>query len=962
MALSERGPAQDNAALGDGREGSSPHPPLELRRPAAADGSTGGEPPSPTPLASNGDDGSEPGSPKLQPTDSKQSIGSDTGSGDGSSSPEQTHYDSSKDVVLRLEFLSTPEVKALFRTVRVSVLVGLGMLAVAIYLKVDKPNDYYLSDQTVPILNICFAAVLLPALLACWALFIWRVYRSNLSGKRWSHRRKRAATLAGAEITIQTINCTFYLIPNAYVMTHDCAWFDPVVIWSGFVRWSCWNSLFLLFWVQASSVNPARSQRYRKHISRPDAAVMDAPLWCHYRKLALWVVLEGILIALSIVARTDHAEFYWDPAITDCRQQGWTCQFSAAAITLLSLNVACLVAYFIMWLWNIARSFNNLKYLPYGSMRMANLVTRMQVRLRGLGITFFVLCVVVYTFGMWARRDFGLGMSLWDGYVKLSTCSSYIISWLGYLVLVASVTAMASGYMWMPKRPHEMGILQAWLAEFAWTEGDIPRKRSERASSLPLESFEHFCIDCEPLFCFETAVKMLYWSFLVYDHDEMKASPFNPTTALSLYDLEHFEVFWEKQLDTKCCVGWNEDTVVISFRGTSSLKNVQADLQVWRSRFPAGIGSLLLGTAPLVHSGFLCAYTANGFNERLLSRLESILFRCTSERAESGNERPVNVYVTGHSLGGALASLCAFDIKKRCPCAEYLVNVRCYTFGAPRVGNRAWARQYNQAVPDTWHIINSDDVVTSAGKFFFLYTRTGHRVLINKLGDIIVRPTYLESQIRQMVGGGSVKDHLLTQYQKAISSVVAAQFGRKQFKHGKDGVLSLARSKGTRDVLETAGLAGHQIEVLQSQGWDAYQKLLRQEARAKARQRSRRRRAGSRDAAELEAASMVGWERGGSLAHTLSGISLDSSASGGSSPTSSAAGRGSTGVRGSMRDTGSSFPLVLDWTGSGDAEALAGASSGGSMGFGSGRRELPEAAYARAVAEHEAARRGTAAA
>lgn len=36
---------------------------------------------------------------------------------------------------------------------------------------------------------------------------------------------------------------------------------------------------------------------------------------------------------------------------------------------------------------------------------------------------------------------------------------------------------------------------QAWLAEFAWTEGDIPRKRSERASSLPPESFEHFCID-----------------------------------------------------------------------------------------------------------------------------------------------------------------------------------------------------------------------------------------------------------------------------------------------------------------------------------------------------------------------------------------------------------------------------------------------------------------------------------
>lgn len=102
---------------------------------------------------------------------------------------------------------------------------------------------------------------------------------------------------------------------------------------------------------------------------------------------------------------------------------------------------------------------------------------------------------------------------------------------------------------------------------------------------------------------------------------------------------------------------------------------------------------------------------------------------------------------------------------------------------------------------------------------------------------------------------------------------------------------------------------------------------------------------------------MLGWERGSTLGHTLSGISLDSSASGSSSPTSP--GRGSTGVRGSMRDTGSAFPLVLDWTTSGDAEALAGANSGGDASS-SGRRELPEAASGRAIAEYEAARRGTA--
>jgi hypothetical protein len=211
---------QEERATGEApAEGSSPrspHPPLDA---AAADGSAGGQPPSPRSVASQGEDGSEPGSPKLHPSDSKQSTlapasstGSDAGNGGGSSGPEIAHYDSSKDVVLRLEFLSTPEVKTLFRTVRVSVLVGLGMLAVAVYLKVDKPNNYYLSDQTVPIMNICFAAVLLPALLACCGLFFWRVYRSNLSGKRWSHRRKRAATLAGAEVQ----QCV--LVPGAWCL------------------------------------------------------------------------------------------------------------------------------------------------------------------------------------------------------------------------------------------------------------------------------------------------------------------------------------------------------------------------------------------------------------------------------------------------------------------------------------------------------------------------------------------------------------------------------------------------------------------------------------------------------------------------------------------------------------------------------------------------------------------------
>ena len=51
-------------------------------------------------------------------------------------------------------------------------------------------------------------------------------------------------------------------------------------------------------------------------------------------------------------------------------------------------------------------------------------------------------------------------------------------------------------------------------------------------------------------------------------------------TAMSLYNLEHSELYWEKAQDTKLLITWNHDTIVIAFRGTSSMANALADLQV----------------------------------------------------------------------------------------------------------------------------------------------------------------------------------------------------------------------------------------------------------------------------------------------------------------------------------------------------------------------------------------------
>ena len=51
-------------------------------------------------------------------------------------------------------------------------------------------------------------------------------------------------------------------------------------------------------------------------------------------------------------------------------------------------------------------------------------------------------------------------------------------------------------------------------------------------------------------------------------------------TALKLYGLERMEVLWERRHDTMALIAWGHNRVVVVFRGTNSLKNVLADLEV----------------------------------------------------------------------------------------------------------------------------------------------------------------------------------------------------------------------------------------------------------------------------------------------------------------------------------------------------------------------------------------------
>ena len=67
------------------------------------------------------------------------------------------------------------------------------------------------------------------------------------------------------------------------------------------------------------------------------------------------------------------------------------------------------------------------------------------------------------------------------------------------------------------------------------------------------------------------------------------------------------------------------------------------------------------------------------------------------------------IWVTGHSLGAAVASLASTWLAYYN--TEPRKNIILYTFGMPRVGNYKYALQHDQLVNNSWRVVNSNDLV-----------------------------------------------------------------------------------------------------------------------------------------------------------------------------------------------------------------------------------------------------------
>lgn len=88
---------------------------------------------------------------------------------------------------------------------------------------------------------------------------------------------------------------------------------------------------------------------------------------------------------------------------------------------------------------------------------------------------------------------------------------------------------------------------------------------------------------------------------------------------------------------------------------------------------------------------------------------------------------PKRLTVTGHSLGGALATLAAIDFALTEP-GRFEIDM--FTFGAPRVGNKDFQTLFDKHVPNAFRVVNGLDIIPSLPRVWQGYHHVGKEVRI----------------------------------------------------------------------------------------------------------------------------------------------------------------------------------------------------------------------------------------
>jgi triacylglycerol lipase len=155
--------------------------------------------------------------------------------------------------------------------------------------------------------------------------------------------------------------------------------------------------------------------------------------------------------------------------------------------------------------------------------------------------------------------------------------------------------------------------------------------------------------------------------------------------------------------DTQVLITELDNAIVIAFRGTTTLRDFVTDAQAWRENL----------ADCQIHCGFLAAWKS--VMDGIATQLVTL--------------PPKPLFITGHSLGGALAVLCANVLAGRVHSV--------YTFGQPRVGNADFANRSRALLSGRhFRIVNANDIVPRLPGALIGYRHSGEQIFLDALGRL----------------------------------------------------------------------------------------------------------------------------------------------------------------------------------------------------------------------------------
>ena len=402
-----------------------------------------------------------------------------------------------------------------------------------------------------------------------------------------------------------------------------------------------------------------------------------------------------------------------------------------------------------------ARTLRKVEYLKH---RTKQVGFRYFVAQNCISFAYFMLADIALVWLI--QRDFSMAFLQWNTYVLRNVKFGSIVRLLNYATTV--ITA------WGCLPADSIGFCGLFRGTNQVRKENLDEHVISVKTMPPAKSFTSFYFSKK--FILDLEVMLLSVSSLAYKTINDTVNTFLKENKITL---EH--IIRDEKTDTRVLILQSESFIIVAFRGTKSTENMKTDIKVAKVRLGSNLPTLPRRSSQnyqLIESSseWKSAEVHKGFMEAYKSVCADVLQHVSDMTAN----RPIGqnaVYLCGHSLGGALATICSLDIVLSLEWKQVYVS----TFGSPRCGNSMWSRLYDRFVPAHWRVAMRSDIVTTIPKM--KYAHVGNLVSLTSSGDMFLDPNSIDIALWSSAVTG-IADHRSAAYAKAFESFcLKNQFG-----------------------------------------------------------------------------------------------------------------------------------------------------------------------------------------